>query len=192
MEIKYFDNGFIGKAVTDINEAIKCLDAGLDICLVNGCDFMWDDEQGNSPNKNEIISRIIQGIKDHGKVYAGFYLEEQIVVPKNHTTLDCPFKKWQTVYFIKDNEICSGTVMSISMTTESYMCSLAADRLRTINVFIKSEDPYLLSCVRDIKTMAASNCVAVKINTGSIFALPLYMVFPTKEALVENLLSNVK
>ena len=115
MEIKYFENGLVGKAVYDTNEAIKCFNAGMDVSSEIG-DFLYENMEGNLPNDSEVISRIIESIQKFGKVYVGFYLEGKKVVDINTTTLTCDFKIGQSVYFLDNGKICTSTIKEISLT----------------------------------------------------------------------------
>ena len=118
MEIKYFENGFVGKAVYDTNEAIKCFNAGMDVSSEIG-DFLYENMEGNLPNDSEVITRIIESIQENGKVYVGFYLEGKKVVDINTTTLTCDFKIGQSVYFLDNGKICTSTIKEISLTAGS-------------------------------------------------------------------------
>lgn len=117
MEIKYFENGFVGKAVYDTNEAIKCFNAGMDVRQADGDDFLWKNEELTEPTDNDVIARIINEINSCGMVYVGFRLEGKKVVDIDSTNLSCDIKEGQTVYLLYSGEIVSGEVKCISLST---------------------------------------------------------------------------
>ena len=192
MEIKYFENGFVGKAVYDTNEAIKCFNAGIDVASEVG-DFLYENMDGNLPDDSEVISRIIESIQEYGKVYVGFYLEGKKVVDINTTTLTCGFKIGQSVYFLYNGEICSATIKGINLTANESMGNVCIDRLESLGSFIKDNSSYADRIVNDLKKIGSGNCVyLINSGKGHPFIMPINKIFSTKEALVKDLLMNAK
>lgn len=192
MEIKYFENGFVGKAVYDTNEAIKCFNAGMDVSSEIG-DFLYENMEGNLPNDSEVISRIIESIQEFGKVYVGFYLEGKKVVDINTTTLTCDFKIGQSVYFLDNGEICSATIKGINLTANESMETVCINRLESLGGYIKNNNSHVDWIVSDLKKIGSGNCVYLRHSgKGHPFIMPINKVFPTKEALVQDLLSKSK
>lgn len=192
MEIKYFENGFVGKEVYDANEAIMCFNAGMNVSSEIG-DFLYENMEGNLPDDSEVISRIIESIQEFGKVYVGFYLEGKKVVDIKTTTLSSNFEIGQTIYFMFDGGICSAVVKCISMSTNKISGTLCKDYRSYIETCLKDVWSYVSSKLKDIETLASGNCACVyRSNPGRYHILPLDKVFPTKEALVQDLLSKSK
>ena len=192
MEIKYFENGFVGKAVYDANEAIKCFNAGIDVASEVG-DFLYENMDGNLPDDSEVISRIIERIQEYGKVYVGFYLEGKKVVDINTTTLTCGFKIGQSVYFLYNGEICSATIKGINLTANESMGNVCINRLESLGSFIKDNSSYADRIVNDLKKIGSGNCVyLINSGKGHPFIMPINKIFSTKEALVKDLLMNAK
>ena len=193
MEIKYFENGFVGKSVSDINEAIKCFNAGMDVRQTDGDDFLWENEEQEDPSDNEIIGRIIHVINDYGMVYVGFKLEGQKVVDINTTTLTCDFEVGQSVYFLDNGEICSATIRGINLTANDTMETVCINRLESLGGYIKNNDSHVDRIVSDLKKIGSGNCVYLRHSgKGHLFIMPINKVFHTKEALVQDLLSKSK
>ena len=198
MEIKYFENGFVGKAVYDTNEAIKCFNAGMDVRQTDGDDFLWENEEHEDPSDNEIIGRIIHVINDYGMVYVGFKLEGQKVVDIDSTNLSCGFKDKQIIYFLFNGEIRTGKISSISLTSNKLMKDKAKDLNGEICRSLGKDlgyytEGHIRRVVDDLVTMASGNCLYVWDEKSSCSRLlPLDKVFPTKEALVKDLLLNAK
>ena len=71
METKYFNNGFVGKAVSNANEAIKCFNAGMEIRDTEGEDFLYESVDGNKLSESESINLILGSLQEDGKVYVG-------------------------------------------------------------------------------------------------------------------------
>ena len=117
METKYFNDGFVGKAVFNANEAIKCFNAGMEIRDIDGEYFLFESVDGSEPSESKSINLILDSLQENGKVYVGFCLEGHKVVPKDSTTLTCEFSEGQTVYFLLQGEIASGEVACISLAT---------------------------------------------------------------------------
>ena len=116
METKYFNDGFVGKAVFNANEAIKCFNAGMEIRDTEGEYFLFDSDD-SAPSESKSINLILDSLQENGKVYVGFCLEGHKVVPKDSTTLTCEFSEGQTVYFLLQGEIVSGEVKCVSLST---------------------------------------------------------------------------
>lgn len=197
METKYFENGFVGKKVTDANEAIKLFNAGMDIRAQNGCDFLWWNDDDSEPSSSEIVSRIISYIKEHGYVYAGFELANEKVVPVKSTQLNCDFYKGQTVYFLRQGKIYHGEVLSIQLATDDKFeksIYYQLNRLRGCAESMINDKSAInfIDYVDDAKDTINANCVFVKTCESSGIFMSLGKVFATKEALIENLLSNAK
>lgn len=193
MEIKYFGNGFVGKAVYDTNEAIKCFNAGMEVRQSDGDDFLWKNEDQTDPSDNDIIGRIIKEISCFGNVYVGFELEGKKVVDINTTTLTCDFKIGQSVYFLDNGEICSATIRGINLTANDGMETVCINRLESLGGYIKNNDSYVDRIVNDLKKIGSGNCAYLHHSgKGHPFIMPINKVFPTKEALVQDLLLNAK
>lgn len=190
MEIKYFENGFVGKAVYDTNEAIKCFNAGMDVSSEIG-DFLYENMEGNLPNDSEVITRIIESIQENGKVYVGFYLEGKKVVDINTTTLTCDFKIGQSVYFLDNGEICTSTIKEISLTAGGVLNIVGSNMFSSLKDHLDSETRP--DAVKDMGVIASGNFVYLK-QEGSIDScmLPINKIFHTKDALVQDLLSKSK
>ena len=196
MEIKYFENGFVGKVVTDTNEAIKCFNAGMDVSSENG-DFLYENMEGILPDDNEVISRIIESIQENGKVYVGFYLEGKKVVDIDSTNLSCGIKDGQTVYLLHSGEIVSGEVECISLATNREIEKRGRFRFDDAVRYGRSHDyernGSFESAMGIIYSILTNDwvCINVKKLNKSLY-VPLDKVFSTKEALVQDLLSKSK
>ena len=196
METKYFNDGFVGKAVFNANEAIKCFNAGMEIRDTEGEYFLFDSD-GSAPSESKSINLILDSLQENGKVYVGFCLEGHKVVPKDSTTLTCEFSEGQTVYFLLQGEIASGEVKCVSLSTsktiaergqwrfsEALRCGVSDDRER--NCKFENE----MSVIQEIFT---KDCICVNPKSKEIkrfICLPLDKVFSTKEKLVQDLLSR--
>lgn len=196
METKYFDNGFVGKKVDNANEAIMLHNAGMDIRAQNGCDFLWCDEDNEEPSVSEVASRIIECIKDHGFVYAGFELAGQKVVRDKATMLSCDIQIGQTVYFILDGCINHGSVSSIYMATDNTRNVDINDCLKYIRSYAKSLNAESAMSFLDnldyIIRANKPNGVIIKLNRNAEVFRSLDEIFATKESLIEHLLANAK
>ena len=194
METKYFNDGFVGKAVFNANEAIKCFNAGMEIRDTEGEYFLFDSDD-SAPSESESINLILGSLQEKGKVYVGFCLEGHKVVPKDSTTLTCEFSEGQTVYFLLQGEIASGEVACISLATnkiieergqwysrEALCYGVCDNRERNYN-FERQ-----ISIIQEIFT---KDCVCINTkNVNRYIYLPLDKVFSTKEELVQDLLSK--
>lgn len=197
MEIKYFENGFVGKAVYDTNEAIKCFNAGMEVRQADGDDFLWKNEDQTDPSDNDIIGRIIKEISCFGNVYVGFELEGKKVVDINTTTLTCDIKEGQTVYLLHSGEIVSGEVECISLSTNKKIEERGRFKFWKATRYGTSDDhqrnSQFQSMMTDIHSMLEKDCVCVNVKSiDNYLYVPLDKVFPTKEALVQDLLSKSK
>lgn len=197
MKIKYFDDGFIGKSVYDINEAVKCFNAGMDVRFPNGCDFLWEDEEGNDPDEGEIIDRIIDGIKTHGEVYVGFQLEGQKVVDINSTNLSCDIHVGQTVYALFSGEIVSGEVKCISLATGKIIENNSLLYYNDALIYGACDEHTRYDKFKEamgwLRAVLAKDCVCIKVkDINKCLYYPSDEVFATKEALVKDLLRNAK
>lgn len=196
MEIKYFENGFVGKAVYDTNEAIKCFNAGMDVSSEIG-DFLYENMEGILPDDNEVISRIIESIQENGKVYVGFYLEGKKVVDIDSTNLSCGIKDGQTVYFLHSGEIVSGEVACISLATNREIEERGRFRFDDAVRYGRSHDyernGSFESAMGVIYSILTKDCVCINVRKlNKSLYVPLDKVFSTKEALVQDLLSKSK
>lgn len=194
METKYFNDGFVGKAVFNANEAIKCFNAGMEIRDIDGEYFLFDSD-GSAPSESESVNLILGSLQENGKVYVGFCLEGHKVVPKDSTNLTCEFSEGQTVYFLLQGEIASGEVACISLATnkiieergqwysrEALCYGVCDNRGRNYN-FERQ-----ISIIQEIFT---KDCVCINTkNVDRYIYLPLDKVFSTKEELVKDLLSK--
>lgn len=197
MEIKYFENGFVGKAVHDTCEAIKCFNAGMDVRQIDGDDFLWKNEDLTEPTDSDIIARIIQEINNCCEVYVGFCLEGRKVVGINTTTLTCDIKEGQTVYMLHSGKIVSGEVKCISLSTNKTIEERGQFKFWEATRYGISDDhernTKFQSMMTDIYNMLTKDCVCVNVkNINNYLYVPLDKVFPTKEALVKDLLLNAK
>ena len=196
MEIKYFKNGFVGKAVFDTNEAIKCFNAGMDVVSEIG-DFLYENMEGNLPDDSEVISRIIEIIQENGKVYVGFYLKGKKVVDIDSTNLSCGIKDGQTVYFLHSGEIVSGEVVCISLATNREIEERGRFRFDDAVRYGRSHDyernGSFESAMGVIYSILTKDCVCINVKKlNKSLYVPLDKVFSTKEALVQDLLSKSK
>lgn len=197
METKYFENGFVGKKVTDANEAIKLFYAGMDIRAINGCDFLWWGISDSEPSESEIVSRIISSVEEHGAVYAGFELSGDKVVPIHATELNCDIEVGQTVYFLRQGEISHGEVLSIQLATDKKFAKTICDQFHILRGYAESINGVqsainFLNYVDCTEMIVNDNCVCIKTRSSSSIFMPISKVFATKEALIENLLSKAK
>ena len=196
METKYFNDGFVGKAVFNANEAIKCFNAGMEIRDTEGEYFLFDSDD-SAPSESKSINLILESLQENGKVYVGFSIGDHKVVPKDSTTLTCEFSEGQTVYFLLYGEIASGEVKCVSLATsktiaergqwrfsEAWRCGVSDDRER--NCKFENE----MSVIQEILT---KDCICINPKSETIkryICLPLDKVFSTKEKLVQDLLSK--
>lgn len=197
MEIKYFENGFVGKAVYDTNEAIKCFNAGMEVRQADGDDFLWRNEDQTDPSDNDIIGRIIKEISCFGNVYVGFELEGKKVVDIDSTNLSCGIKDGQTVYFLHSGEIVSGEVVCISLATNREIEERGRFRFDDAVRYGRSHDyernGSFESAMGVIYSILTKDCVCINVEKlNKSLYIPLDKVFPTKEALVQDLLSKSK
>lgn len=193
METKYFNNGFVGKAVFNANEAIKCFNAGMEIRTIDG--HLLDGMMGGEKSEDEAILQITENLQADGKVYVGFCLEGHKVVPKNSTTLTCGFKVGQTVYFLLSGKIVSGEVLCITLATNDLLEERGKANCDNALYYGASDDhkrnknfEYHLNIIR---SMIIKNCACIKTSAHQNFQyIPLEKVFSTKELLVQDLLAS--
>lgn len=197
MEIKYFNDGFVGKAVFNANEAIKCFNAGMEIRDTEGEYFLFESVDGSEPSESESVNLILGSLKENVKVYVGFCIKGHKVVPKDSTTLTCEFSEGQTVYFLFHGEIVSGEVKCVSLATNKTIAEvgqwhfLEALRFgvcndRETNSRFENE----MSVIQEIFT---KDCICINPKSKKFIrhiCLPLDKVFSTKEKLVQDLLSK--
>ena len=196
METKYFNDGFVGKAVFNANEAIKCFNAGMEIRDTEGEYFLFDSDD-SAPSEGESINLILGSLQENGKVYVGFCLEGHKVVPKNSTNLTCEFSEGQTVYFLLQGEIVSGEVICLSLATNGKIAARGQSKLTEALRYGVSDNrerncnfENQISMIQEIFT---KDCVYLNPQSKSIdrcICLPLDKVFSTKEELVQDLLSK--
>ena len=196
METKYFNDGFVGKAVFNANEAIKCFNAGMEIRDTEGEYFLFDSDD-SAPSESKSINLILDSLQENGKVYVGFCLEGHKVVPKDSTTLTCEFSEGQTVYFLLQGEIVSGKVMCVSLATSKSIAERGQRKLSDALRYGVSNDRERnckfeneMSVIQEIFT---KDCICINPKSETIkryICLPLDKVFSTKEKLVQDLLSK--
>ena len=196
METKYFNDGFVGKAVFNANEAIKCFNAGMEIRDTEGEYFLFDSDD-SAPSESKSINLILDSLQENGKVYVGFCLEGHKVVPKDSTTLTCEFSEGQTVYFLLQGEIVSGEVMCVSLATSETIAERGQRKLSDTLRYGVSNDrerncnfENVMSVIQEIFT---KDCICINPKSEKIrryICLPLDKVFSTKEKLVQDLLSK--
>ena len=195
METKYFNNGFVGKAVFNANEAIKCFNAGMEIRDTEGEYFLYESVDGNKLSESESINLILGSLQEKGKVYVGFSLEGHKVVPKNSTTLTCGFKVGQTVYFLLSGKIVSGEVLCITLATNDLLEQHGKANCDNASYYGASDDhkrnknfEYHLNIIR---SMIIKNCACIKTSAHqNLQYIPIDKVFSTKELLVQDLLAS--
>lgn len=197
METKYFNDGFVGKAVFNANEAIKCFNAGMEIRDIDGEYFLFESVDGSEPSESESINLILGSLQENGKVYVGFCIEGHKVVPKDSTTLTCEFSEGQTVYFLLQGEIVSGEVMRVSLATSKSIAERGQRKLSDALRYGISNDrerncnfESVMSVIQEIFT---KDCICIDPKSETIkryICLPLDKVFSTKEKLVQDLLSK--
>lgn len=195
METKYFNNEFVGKAVFNANEAIKCFNAGMEIRDTEGEDFLYESIDGNKLSESESINLILGSLQENGKVYVGFCLEGHKVVPKNSTNLSCEFKVSQTVYFLLSGKIVSGVVKCITLATNDLLEQYGKTSCENASYYGASDDnkrnknfEYHLNI---IQSMVIKNCACIKTSAHqNLQFIPLEKVFSTKELLIQDLLAN--
>ena len=194
METKYFNDGFVGKAVFNANEAIKCFNAGMEIRDTEGEYFLFDSD-GSAPSESKSINLILDSLQENGKVYVGFCLEGHKVVPKDSTTLTCEFSEGQTVYFLLQGEIASGEVACISLATNKSIAE-RGQRFSVEALRYGVSDNRERNCtferqINIIQEIFTKDCVCIDTKSVSRYIyLPLDKVFSTKEELVQDLLSK--
>lgn len=196
METKYFNDGFVGKAVFNANEAIKCFNAGMEIRDTEGEYFLFDSDD-SAPSESKSVNLILDSLQENGKVYVGFCLEGHKVVPKNSTTLTCEFSEGQTVYFLLRGEIVSGEVKCVSLATSKTIAERGQWRFSEALRYGVSDDRERnckfeneMSVIQEIFT---KDCICINPKSETIkryICLPLDKVFSTKEELVQDLLSK--
>lgn len=197
MEIKYFNDGFVGKAVFNANEAIKCFNAGMEIRDTEGEYFLFESVDGSEPSESESVNLILGSLQENGKVYVGFCLEGHKVVPKDSTTLTCEFSEGQTVYFLFHGEIVSGEVKCVSLATNKTIAEIGQWRFSEASRYGVSDDRERnckfeneMSVIQEIFT---KDCICINPKSKKFIrhiCLPLDKVFSTKEKLVQDLLSK--
>ena len=195
METKYFNNGFVGKAVSNANEAIKCFNAGMEIRDTEGEDFLYESVDGNKLSESESINLILGSLQENGKVYVGFCLEGHKVVPKNSTNLSCEFKVGQTVYFLLSGEITSGVVKCMTLATSDLLEQIGKSHCKEASYYGVSDDhkrnENFEYHMRFIQSMMTYNCVCIKPSVSQTLCyIPLEKVFSTKELLIQDLLAS--
>ena len=196
METKYFNDGFVGKAVFNANEAIKCFNAGMEIRDTEGEYFLFDSDD-SAPSESKSINLILDSLQENGKVYVGFCLEGHKVVPKDSTTLTCEFSEGQTVYFLLQGEIVSGEVICLSLATNGKIAARGQSKL-TEALRYGVSDNRERNCnfenqISMIQEIFIKDCVYLNPQSKNIdrcICLPLDKVFSTKEELVQDLLSK--
>ena len=196
METKYFNDGFVGKAVFNANEAIKCFNAGMEIRDTEGEYFLFDSDD-SAPSESKSINLILDSLQENGKVYVGFCLEGHKVVPKDSTTLTCEFSEGQTVYFLLQGEIVSGEVICLSLATNGKIAARGQSKL-TEALRYGVSDNRERNCnfenqISMIQEIFIKDCVYLNPQSKNIdrcICLPLDKVFSTKEELVKDLLSR--
>lgn len=196
METKYFNDGFVGKAVFNANEAIKCFNAGMEIRDIDG-EYILFDSDGSEPSESESVNLILDSLQENGKLYVGFCLEGHKVVPKDSTTLTCEFSEGQTVYFLLRGEIVSGEVKCVSLATSKTIAERGQWRFSEALRYGVSDDRERnckfeneMSVIQEIFT---KDCICINPKSETIkryICLPLDKVFSTKEELVQDLLSK--
>lgn len=196
METKYFNDGFVGKAVFNANEAIKCFNAGMEIRDIDG-EYILFDSDGSEPSESESVNLILDSLQENGKVYVGFCLEGHKVVPKDSTNLTCEFSEGQTVYFLLCGEIVSGEVECVSLATSKTIAERGQRKLSDALRYGVSNDrerncnfENVMSVIQEIFT---KDCICINPKSETIkryICLPLDKVFSTKEKLVQDLLSK--
>ena len=195
METKYFNDGFVGKAVFNANEAIKCFNAGMEIRDIDGEYFLFESVDGSEPSESESINLILGSLQENGKVYVGFCLEGHKVVPKDSTTLTCEFSEGQTVYFLLYGEIASGEVKCVSLATSNAIAE-RGQRFSVEALRYGVSDNRERNCTFErqisiIQEIFTKDCVCIDTKSVSRYIyLPLDKVFSTKEKLVQDLLSK--
>lgn len=195
METRYFNDGFVGKAVFNANEAIKCFNAGMEIRDIDGEYFLFESVDGSEPSESESVNLILGSLQENGKVYVGFCLEGHKVVPKDSTTLTCEFSEGQTVYFLLQGEIVSGEVVCISLATNKSIAE-RGQRFSVEALRYGVSDNRERNCTFErqisiIQEIFTKDCVCIDTKSVSRYIyLPLDKVFSTKEELVQDLLSK--
>ena len=194
METKYFNDGFVGKAVFNANEAIKCFNAGMEIRDTEGEYFLFDSDD-SAPSESKSINLILDSMQENGKVYVGFCLEGHKVVPKYSTTQTCGFKVGQTVYFLLSGKIVSGEVLCITLATNDLLEQHGKANCDNASYYGASDDhkrnknfEYHLNIIR---SMIIKNCACIKTSAHqNLQYIPIDKVFSTKELLVQDLLAS--
>lgn len=123
--MQYFESEhFMGIEVTNITDAMKAKEIGLDLISENGDVIGYDieDEDGNERpmTDEEICKDILEIFKLGGKIYAGSYLNNGTIVSDGKATLlASDYKVGQIVYFMQDNKPTEGVIKYISLTIHS-------------------------------------------------------------------------
>lgn len=197
METKYFNDGFVGKAVFNANEAIKCFNAGMEIRDIDGEYFLFESVDGSEPSESESINLILGSLQENGKVYVGFCLEGHKVVPKDSTTLTCEFSEGQTVYFLLRGEIVSGEVICLSLATNNIIAErgqrFSVEALRYGVSDNRERNCTFENQISILQEIFTKDCVCIDTKSVSRYIyLPLDKVFSTKEELVKDLLLKAR
>ena len=197
METKYFNDGFVGKAVFNANEAIKCFNAGMEIRDIDGEYFLFESVDGSEPSESKSINLILDSLQENGKVYVGFCLEGHKVVPKDSTTLTCEFSEGQTVYFLLQGEIVSGEVICISLATNNSIAErgqrFSVEALRYGVSDNRERNCTFENQISILQEIFTKDCVCIDTKRVSRYIyLPLDKIFSTKEELVKDLLLKAR
>ena len=197
METKYFNDGFVGKAVFNANEAIKCFNAGMEIRDIDGEYFLFETADGSEPSESESVNLILGSLQENGKVYVGFCLEGHKVVPKDSTTLTCEFSERQTVYFLLQGEIVSGEVICISLATNNSIAErgqrFSVEALRYGVSDNRERNCTFENQISILQEIFTKDCVCIDTKSVSRYIyLPLDKIFSTKEELVKDLLLKAR
>lgn len=143
--MEYFESEhFMGIEVTNITDAMKAKEIGLDLISENGDVFGYDieDKDGNERpmTDEEICKDILKTFELGGKVYAGSYLDNgTIVSDKKATLLASEYRIGELVYFMHDNKMIEGTIKQITINAYSdgsaedeYNIQLANTKYKTL------------------------------------------------------------
>lgn len=121
--MQYFESEhFMGIEVTNINDAMKAKEIGLDLISENGDVIGYDieDKDGNERpmTDEEICKDILKIFELGGKVYAGSYLDNGTIVSDGKATLlASEYRVGQKVYFMKDDKPTEGVIGTIVLRT---------------------------------------------------------------------------
>ena len=126
METKVFNANEVGFKITDISQAIKAKELGMNIVDQFGDGFDYPqayinedgDEDERDPTEKEIMQHIAEAFTIDGQqVFATLRLSYHQILEDTATTLQSRFCVGQEVYTLENNKIKAGHIEYISLAT---------------------------------------------------------------------------